>query len=398
MIDRIPERVRVVTLVVLVSAAFDAKLLWHFVHNMRTPLFGDFFAMWSFGRFIIEGHARSLYQMDTMAAFQHQLVPSFQGAAPFFYPPPMMFLVAPLGVLGQVGAYTVWQLAGLAAFLAAAFWHPRRPGMAALFLVLPGTMLALLFGQNGFFTGALLLGGLRLVPTRPLLGGVLLGLLIIKPQLGLLVPVALIASRHWRAALTAAATTSAIACASGLVFGFWTWSDFVYSLPAAEAQWHAGNQWQLNLKEHASFATTITASFAVLHVPWTAIRMSQFLAAVYGSLMVWRACRTGLDGYAVVVVVAACILASPHAFLYDMPALFGAMLLFLIEQPSNAAQRYAGVLLLLLPASGEVGLLPFVGPPLMVFLLLSFTQPLSQRLTCNGSGSGPLDRSSANKP
>jgi hypothetical protein len=54
-------------------------------------------------------------------------------------------------------------------------------------------------GQNSTWTAALFGGGLSLLERRPLLAGRLLGLLIYKPQLGLLIQVALLAGRHWRA-------------------------------------------------------------------------------------------------------------------------------------------------------------------------------------------------------
>ena len=55
-------------------------------------------------------------------------------------------------------------------------------------------------GQNGFLTAALI-GGRRCCNwrTRPLLAGLLLGLLTYKPHFGLLFPVALIFGGYWRA-------------------------------------------------------------------------------------------------------------------------------------------------------------------------------------------------------
>jgi hypothetical protein len=47
---------------------------------------------------------------------------------------------------------------------------------------------------------------LSLLERRPLLAGGLLGLLIYKLQLGLLIPVALLAGRHWRASEGVAAS------------------------------------------------------------------------------------------------------------------------------------------------------------------------------------------------
>ncbi len=43
-----------------------------------------------------------------------------------------------------------------------------------------------------------MIGACRLLGRRPVLAGVLFGLAAVKPQLGLLVPVALISARQWR--------------------------------------------------------------------------------------------------------------------------------------------------------------------------------------------------------
>ena len=76
--------------------------------------------------------------------------------------------------------------------------------MALSALLAPASLINLLYGQNGFLTAALLVGGIRLAPSRPLSGGVLLGLLAYKPQFGLVVVVALVAARLWRAIFAAA--------------------------------------------------------------------------------------------------------------------------------------------------------------------------------------------------
>jgi uncharacterized membrane protein len=59
-------------------------------------------------------------------------------------------------------------------------------------LVLPSVFDNLYHVQNGFLSAALLLGGLALRMQRPLLAGVLIGCLTIKPQLGVLLPLPLL--------------------------------------------------------------------------------------------------------------------------------------------------------------------------------------------------------------
>jgi hypothetical protein len=49
-------------------------------------------------------------------------------------------------------------------------------------LLCPAASINLFAGQNAFMTGALLVGGCRLLERRPFLGGAVLGLLGYKPQ------------------------------------------------------------------------------------------------------------------------------------------------------------------------------------------------------------------------
>src|SRR5947199_191898 len=77
-----------------------------------------------------------------------------------------------------------------------------------------------------FWAGGL---GLR---RRPLLAGVLLGVgAAIKPQIFLLVPLALAADRQWRTMLAAGVTGAALAAASALVWGVDVWRQWLQALP-----------------------------------------------------------------------------------------------------------------------------------------------------------------------
>ena len=100
-------------------------------------------------------------------------------------------------------------------FLAAAF-----PAVLANFMA----------GQNGFLSAALFGGALLMLIERPILAGVLLGLLTYKPHLGLLFPIVLAASGHWRAFITAGIVAALMAIASWGAFGTETWTAFFHSI------------------------------------------------------------------------------------------------------------------------------------------------------------------------
>jgi Glycosyltransferase family 87 len=81
-------------------------------------------------------------------------------------------------------------------------------------------------GHNGFLTAALLGGGLVILDRRPLLAGILFGLMAYKPQFGLMIPIALAAGGYWRTFATAAATAVLLTLVTTLAFGVQVWHAF----------------------------------------------------------------------------------------------------------------------------------------------------------------------------
>lgn len=91
-------------------------------------------------------------------------------------------------------------------------------------------------GQNGALSAAILGMGLVLVPSRPVMAGVCIGLLSYKPHLGLLLPLALGAAGYWRTFAAAAATTVALVLATTMVFGAESWTSFIAQIPKVGEQ------------------------------------------------------------------------------------------------------------------------------------------------------------------
>ena len=360
-------RWRELFLFVLLAVCFDAKYLWSWCHLDRVLRFGDFLGVWSYGRLAARGDLQTLYDVAALTSYQHALFPMLPGALPFFYPPTMLLLMAPLGLMGPVAAWVLWTTFGLAALLFAVLPDRRRPGRAILLLLLPATMVSAAFGQTGLITGALLLGGLRLAPSRPVLGGMLLGLLTIKPQMGVLVPVALVASEQWRAIAAASVTAVGLAVVGGLTFGFGAWLAWLYALPSAADQWHSDAGTLLH------FSPTLTASLAASQMSWRLIRLAQAASILLTSWLVWRGCRAGMQGAAIPLVCAASLLATPHGFIYDMPALCGALLRFVDRNQATALQQLAALAVQMVPIVALAIRVPFVSPALLALLVLSLS-------------------------
>src|SRR6185437_3011323 len=88
-------------------------------------------------------------------------------------------------------------------------------------------LMCVLSGQSSLITTAALLAIFALLDRRPILSGILIGFLTIKPQLGILFPFALVASGRWKVFFAAAATTVALLAVSIAIGGVDSWYDYI---------------------------------------------------------------------------------------------------------------------------------------------------------------------------
>src|SRR5204863_3126413 len=122
------------------------------------------------------------------------------------YPPTFLLAVTPLGLLPYPAALAAFVpgTAALWAALVRRILPDRRAWIVAA--AAPAGLITLLDGQNALLTGALAGFALLWLDRRPILAGVLIGLLAIKPHLAVLFPLALLAEARWRTIAAAAAT------------------------------------------------------------------------------------------------------------------------------------------------------------------------------------------------
>src|SRR6516165_9321872 len=197
------------------------------VDRSGAPLYGDFTDAWVAGWHALNAEAAQLYNSDEFVRIQKALL----GSGDYFYPnwpyPPTFFLIlAPLSALPYLYAFLTWDLATLVGCLAVVYLIARRPPAIALLLASPFTAWNFLAGQNGFLTASLLGGSLFFLEKWPIVAGVFIGCLTYKPQFGMLIPVALVASRQWRAVASAGIAAAVLAAVSILLFGADAWTSF----------------------------------------------------------------------------------------------------------------------------------------------------------------------------
>jgi hypothetical protein len=212
------------------------KMSWAapFPRDASTLVVGrDFLNFWMYGRAAWLPDPSRFYDPhlynDALAAL---LGPDYPGQN-WSYPPTIMLLAAPFGRIGYIPALLCWTVAGLAIFIAVVRRAVGERHLLIPILCSPAAVFCLISGQSSFLTAAMLLAIMALLDRRPLLAGILIGLLTLKPQLGLLFPVMLAASGRWRVFAVAGITVLLLAAAATAVFGPQVWIDFVAKgLPA----------------------------------------------------------------------------------------------------------------------------------------------------------------------
>jgi arabinofuranan 3-O-arabinosyltransferase len=192
----------------------------------------DFINVWAAGRLVLDGVPAQAYDWDIQKQVEvAKLGQDFVGYFAWHYPPPFLFVASLLAQLPYQLAFIGWAVASFLPFLVAMRAIVGSNFGYLLALAIPMAFINALVGQNGFLTAALIGGTLYLIPVRPVLAGICLGLLTYKPQYGLLFPIVLIAAGHWRVFISAAVTAVVLATASWLAFGIESWLAFFHWIP-----------------------------------------------------------------------------------------------------------------------------------------------------------------------
>lgn len=286
----------------------------------------DFVNVWAAGRLALEGHPAHAWDWDIQKQVELALLKQdFVGHFAWHYPPPFLFVAAFLAQFPYAVAFIGWAAFSMVPYLAVMRAIIGRNAGLVIAVGFPAAFLNILVGQNGFLTASLIGGMLYLLPTRPVLAGICLGLLSYKPQYGLLFPLVLLAAAEWTVLFTAAVVTVAIAGLSWFAFGTESWQAFFHWIPMFS---------QAFLTEGRAPWFKMQSIFALVRylggteqLAW--IFQWVLTAAVAVALVVvWRS-RLPYALKAAMLATAA-LLTTPYLFMYDLVVL-GIAVAFLIR-------------------------------------------------------------------
>ena len=256
----------------------------------------DFVSFWAAGRLA----SSSAYDIAT-----HRMVEmtatDVRGLMPFAYPPPFLLILTPLGRLTYPAAFIVWVVGTGALYTLVA--RRMEP------LSNPCVLSNALVGQTGFLTSAVFVGGTSLLGTKPFWAGIILGCLVIKPQLAILIPLAFIAAGNWRA-FAGAATSSLFLLGVALVaFDAGTYRAFFGVITKYPEYIQTGGWPWAKLASPYAFARYFGLNSTVsLALHWS--------VAAAAAWVVWGAWRRA-HAHKVPILAATTLLVPPYIMTYD---------------------------------------------------------------------------------
>jgi hypothetical protein len=216
------------------ASILQALILGFFIagtHGLITkgvaPTTTDYVSFYAAGELANQGRPQAAYDPAVHLRTEEAATEPGIGYQYFFNPPTYLLIMSPLARLPYIVSFLLMQGLTLALWL----WLGTRVagggGAATLALLsVPSVWWVLGLGQNSFLSAGLMATGLLLLPARPILAGIAFGALCYKPHLALMVPVALLAAREWRAIAAAGLTVAVATVATLALYGLSTWDAF----------------------------------------------------------------------------------------------------------------------------------------------------------------------------
>ncbi|MBY4771121.1 glycosyltransferase family 87 protein [Burkholderia ambifaria] len=338
----------------------------------------DFSVFWTASQLVLQGHAAAIYDP---VFFSHAEVAQFGGylgrqSLPWLYPPTMLLFVAPIALVPFLPAYflffagsllcyayAVLRLSGLRAHL------PVPRAAALVVLAYSGVFASVLYGQNSILTAGIAALALHFLGPRPIIAGVLIGLLAIKPQMAMVFPFVLIAARAWRTFAAAALTTTLFVVAGIALTGISSLTGLAHAMSIVR-----GMHFTLPAYWFVSPTTFAALRLAGASIPIAlAAQAAVGLLAIAAAVHVWR--RTTDMRLCGAALAVAALLTTPYLWSYELAWLGIAVFCVIahgLEDGWLPGDQIVIVLAWLLPVFevfNRISKLPQIGPVVLLAVL-----------------------------
>ena len=209
---------------------------------------------------------------------------------------------------------------------------------------------------------------------RPVLAGILFGILTIKPQLGLLLPLMLLLERRWLTIAVALATATCLVAVTAVVFGPDVWLAFWHKV-VPQQQWLTAHGEGLLMVMVAS----VFYGARLVHLPeGFAWAMQGVVAALAVGAVVWAFWKRRDRALALSLLITATFLVTPYILNYDMVVLGFAVALLRERTDNTMADHWLLIAVWTLPVAMMLAAAAFI--PLAPMVLVGFACRLIWRL------------------
>lgn len=338
------------TLCAMWLATLAGMKLFHELSD-GTPFGGDFICFWNAAHRVRHGDIAAIYNPDTW----HRILSTSNTTGSislswFVYPPFTLFGLWPLGDATYDEAILIWSLVPLASYFTLIVllakrcrlgidanpacensWSREQAYAVLIAFSLPFFCANLFSGQTGTLVAVFFLGTAYFWPTRPILAGICIGLLAIKPQMGLLMPFALIASGQWRVLAAAATTVVSLIALATIWLGVAIWTDY-FRMSLLFGQFIGSGYSQIRLLALSPYVSMLGAGMPAALAGFFQVTISiAVLTAIIQTF--WQKANKqefrkedGRLDLRFTLLAAGTLLATPYSLSYDTPLLMLSMI------------------------------------------------------------------------
>ncbi len=342
----------------------------HLIDGWGFILGRDFLNFWQYGRAAWSGEGAAnydphIYNARLDAMFGGHDYPDQLAS----YPPHLMLLAAPFGLLGYYPALALFTGLGLLLYWVFIVRTFEDRAQRFALLAMPTVAVFLVCGQFSAYLAVLFVGLYRTLDSRPWLAAVLIALLTMKPHHGLLIPLFLMLTGGWRVVAYAALCSAALLSASVLVHGWAPWEVYLTEGMRYQSTTLVSSGVMVFGLMPTAFVDTILLGGSPQHA-WMVQALFSLLGAVFLVLVIRRTQDAFLRFAALIV---ATLIVTPYLMAYDTLLLGWVMVTLSVRYPADWVDRLTYRLVMALCPIGVIlAIYGLPGAPLILVMLAAW--------------------------
>ncbi len=346
------------------------------------PLGTDFSNVYAAGQMVNDGRVAEVWNWELHFAEQSKVFgPQLQAFFGWHYPPFFLLIASALAVFPYLAALGLWNAAGFVVYLASLRKIAGNiPGWIYPAIGFPAIFVNVTHGHNGFLTAALFGMAFLVIDKRPVIAGVLIGLLAYKPQFGVLIPLALLLGGYYRTFVSASVTVLGMSGFVTVLYGFEIWPAFFESMTLTR-------DIILEQGETGWFKIQSIFSAVMLWTDWLALAYAMQIALSLAVLAVvcfafWY--THSIEERAAVLILGS-LLVTPYSLDYDLVALAPALAFLVVRGLRDGFADFEVSLLVIAWFAPLITrpLMMVTGIPFALIAMLALFYVLAKRILAN---------------